>query len=118
MRYARASFLLDWTGGASALVYEPTTPEAQDPYAPDWTIDLGTPTGPRARVGVAWLRLFSGGAVVLRPLSTSSQTVPLGGSYVLPDGTIGSSVTVGPTDAVLLNAAQAPPPLLLRATFR
>lgn len=110
MRYARASFLLDWTGGTSALVYEPTTPEAQDPYAPDWTIDLGTPTEPRARVGVAWLRLFSGGAVVLNPSPTSSQTVPLGGNYVLPDGTIGSTVTVAPTDAVLLSAAQVPPP--------
>ena len=112
MRYARASFLLDWTGGTSALVYEPTTPEAQDPYAPGWTTDLGTPTGPRARVGVAWLRLFSGGAAVLNPSPTTSQTVPLGGSYLLPDGTIGSTVTVGPTDAVLLYAAQAllPPP--------
>jgi hypothetical protein len=112
MRYARASFLLDWQGGSSALVFEPTTPEAQDPYFTAWTTDLGAPTGTRVKVGVAWKRAFSGGVVVLNPSPSSAQSVDLGGSYVLPDGSTGSSVTVGPTDAVLLRTAstQAPPP--------
>jgi hypothetical protein len=105
MRYARASFLLDWNGGSSALVFEPTTPEAQDPYFTAWTTDIGTPTAARVRVGVAWKRVYSGGVVVLDPSPSTSQTVNLGGSYVLPDGTIGSTVTVGPTEAVVLKAA-------------
>ena len=49
MRYARASFLLDWNGGPSALAFEPTTPEAQDPYFEDWTTDVGAPTGARVQ---------------------------------------------------------------------
>ena len=105
MRYARASFLLDWNGGSSALVFEPTTPEAQDPYFADWTTEIGAPTGARVRVGVAWKRVFANGIVVLDPSPSTPQTVNLGGNYVLPDGTIGSTVTVGPTEAVVLRAA-------------
>jgi hypothetical protein len=105
MRYARASFLLDWNGGSSALVFEPTTPEAQDPYFADWTTDIGAPTGARVRVGVAWKRGFANGIVVLDPSPSTPQTVNLGGKYVLPDGTIGSTVRVGPTEAVVLRAA-------------
>jgi Hypothetical glycosyl hydrolase family 15 len=105
MRYARASFLLDWNGGSSALVFEPTTPEAQDPYFADWTTDIGAPAGARVRVGVAWKRVFANGIVVLDPSPSTPQTVNLGGNYVLPDGTIGSTVTVGPTEAVVLRAA-------------
>ena len=105
MRYARASFLLDWDGGPSALAFEPTTPEAQDPYFTDWTTDVGLPTGSRVRVGVAWKRVFANGIVVLDPAPSTAQTVNLGGSYVLPNGTIGSTVTVGPTQAVVLQAA-------------
>ena len=93
MRYARASFLLDWNGGASALVFEPTTPEAQDPYAEQWTTDLGTPTGARVKVGVAWKRTFTGGVVVLNPSPSTTQTVSLDGPYVLPSGVTVTSVT-------------------------
>lgn len=111
MRYARASFLLDWDGGASALVFEPTTPEAQDPYAEQWTTDLGTPTGARVKVGVAWKRTFTGGVVALNPSPSTTQTVSLDGPYVLPSGVTVTSVTVGPTDAVLLTTptGAAPP---------
>ena len=105
MRYARASFLLDWDGGPSALAFEPTTPEAQDPYFEDWTTDVGAPTGARVRAGAAWKRVFANGIVVLDPSPSTSQTVMLGGNYVLPNGTIGSTVTVGPAQAVVLRAA-------------
>jgi hypothetical protein len=107
MRYARASFLLDWNGGASTLVFEPTTPEAQDPYAAQWTTDLGSPRGTRVKVGVAWKRSFSGGIVVLNPSPSATQTVDLAGRYVLPDGTTGSTITVGPADAALLKTSSA-----------
>jgi len=55
-RYARASFLADWSGGQSALIYQPSYPEAQDPYSTTWTADIGTPLAPRYKVGVAWRR--------------------------------------------------------------
>ncbi len=105
MRYARASFLLDWNGGSSALAFEPTTPEAQDPYFVDWTTDIGAPAGSRVRAGVAWKRVYSNGVVVLDPSPSTSQSVRLGGNYVLPNGRVGSTVTVGPTQAVVLYAA-------------
>jgi hypothetical protein len=54
---------------------------------------------------VTWKRVFANGIVVLDPSPSTSQTVSLGGNYVLPDGTIGSTVTVGPTEAVVLRAA-------------
>ncbi len=55
MRYARASFLADWNGGRSALAFEPTTPEQQDPYHADWTTDLGAPLAAplQGRAGLA-----------------------------------------------------------------
>ena len=105
MRYARASFLLDWNGGPSALAFEPTTPEAQDPYFADWTTDIGAPAGARVRAGVAWKRVYANGIVVLDPSPSTSQSVSLGGNYVLPNGRVGSTVTVGPTQAVVLYAA-------------
>jgi hypothetical protein len=100
-RYARASFLADWDGGPSALAFEPTDPEQQDPYRRQWTADLGRPLGPRYRVGLAWRRDFAGGAVVVNP-STASQTVELGAAYSLGDGRGESSVTLESADAAIL----------------
>ncbi|MEP6909245.1 MAG: putative glycoside hydrolase [Actinomycetota bacterium] len=110
MRYARASFLLDWDGGSSALVFEPTTPEAQDPYFAEWATDLGTPTESRLKIGVVWKRAYTSGIVVLNPSPSSTQTVDLGASYILPNGSTGSTVTVGPIQAVVLMAAAPVPP--------
>ncbi len=109
MRYARASFLADWDGGSSALVFEPTNPEQQDPYAQTWTADIGTPLGPRYRVGLAWRRDFTGGLIVVNP-STSQQTIDLGGAFALPDGSTVTSVTLQSADAAILRPASAPAP--------
>ena len=118
MRYARASFLLDWNGGPSALAFEPTTPEAQDPYFADWTTDIGAPTGARVRAGVAWKRVFANGIVVLDPSPSTSQSVRLGGNYVLPNGGSdrrsrsgrpGGRPAGGVRAAALLPAGDAPP---------
>ena len=94
MRYARASFLADWNGGPSALSFEPTTPEQQDPYNSIWTKDLGSPLGAKYRVGLAWRRDFSGGVIVVNP-STSQQTVSLGGTFSTLSGQLVTSVTLG-----------------------
>jgi hypothetical protein len=100
-RYARASFLADWDGGPSALAFEPTDPEQQDPFGGQWTADLGSPLGARASVGLAWRRNFSRGAVVVNP-STTTQTVELGARFVAEDGTTVTSVTLQPADAAIL----------------
>ena len=105
MRYARASFLSDWSGGPSALIYEPTNPEAQDPYADDWTQDIGTPLAPRFKVGVVWQRNYTSGIVLVNPSPSSAQTVSLGATYIGPDGSRVSSVTVPATDAIILRVA-------------
>ena len=111
MRYARASFLADWNGGPSALSFEPTTPEQQDPYNSIWTKDLGSPLGAKYKVGLAWRRDFSGGVIVVNP-STSQQTVSLGGTFSTLSGELVTSVTLGSADAAILlpSGAPSPPP--------
>jgi Hypothetical glycosyl hydrolase family 15 len=108
-RYARGSFLVDWNGGPSALAFEPTDPEQQDPYRAAWTADLGAPLGARFRVGLSWRRDFAGGVVVVNP-STTQQTVNLGGTYFLPEGRGLTSVTLQSADAAILRRAPGPAP--------
>ena len=108
-RYARASFLADWDGGPSALAFEPTDPDHQDPYTGTWTADLGTPLGPRYKVGLAWRRDFTEGTVVVNP-STSPQTVDLGGAFSLQDGSTVTSVTLPSADAAILRLATGSSP--------
>jgi hypothetical protein len=105
MRFARASFLLDWDGGSSSFVFEPTDPEAQNPYSPEWTVDIGRPLAPRYRVGVAWRRQFTGGTALVNPSPTRTQTVKLGGSYLMPDGTRVTSVSLRPATGLILRSA-------------
>ncbi len=125
MRYARASFLLGWGGGSSSLLY--ATPTAgTDPYSPDWTIDIGTPLGPRVAIGAGWKRAFTGGVAVVNPTSVQTITIALGGSYVTAEGATVTSVTLPPASGVVLRtatsssnvgvpAAPAPAPLAVPA---
>jgi hypothetical protein len=111
MRYARASFLLDWNGGPSALSFEPAQ-EATDPWNDEWTADLGAPTGRRYQAAGVSRRDFAGGTVVVNASSGTSANVPLGGTYVAPDGSLVTSVTLAPMTAAILRSAeraQAPP---------
>ncbi len=110
MTWARANFLLfDDPVNAGALMYEFSDPEAQDPYSPVWTADIGSPAGARFQVGLAWRRNYSGGTVVVNP-TTSTVTVELGQTYLEPDGTPVSSVTLGPTTGAVLRSTGEPPP--------
>ncbi|PZR79629.1 MAG: hypothetical protein DLM65_10165 [Candidatus Aeolococcus gillhamiae] len=105
MRYTRGSFLLGWNGRAgSALIYRPD-PDLVDPYAADWTTDVGAPSGARYAVGIGWRRDFAAGTVVINPAGSGSQTFDLRGNYRMPDGSVVSSVTLGPTSALVLPAA-------------
>jgi len=106
MRYARASFLLDWNGGPSALVFEPSSDA--DPWSAEWTTDIGTPVGSRYQVGSAYRRDYTGGTVVVNP-SSPSQQVNLGGSYLMPDSSSVTSVTLAAmTGLVLRSPANTP----------
>jgi hypothetical protein len=105
MRFARASFLLDWDGGSSSLIFEPTDPEAQNPYSAEWTLDIGRPLGSRYRVGVAWRRQFSGGTALVNPSSTRTQTVTLGAPYLMPGGARVTSVSLPPATGLVLRTA-------------
>lgn len=112
MTWARANFLLfDEPANGGALVYEFSDPEAQDPYSPVWTADVGSPAGARFQVGSAWRRNFSGGTVLVNPTS-STVTVALDKPYLRDDGSSTTSVTVGPTSGAILRSASAtaPPP--------
>lgn len=100
MSYARASFLLEWDGGGGAFIYQPT--DHQDPWNGAWTRDVGRPDGPKRRVGVAWLRPYSGGVVVVNPDASRSQPLDLAGRYLLPDGSTVSQIVLPPTTGLVL----------------
>jgi Hypothetical glycosyl hydrolase family 15 len=101
MRYFRATFLLGWSGLAgSAIFYRPT--ENTDPWSPEWTTDIGSPTDARYPVGTGWRRDFTGGTVVVDPSSRASQTFALGGKYIMPDGSAVTTVKLSPTTALVL----------------
>jgi hypothetical protein len=101
MSYAQASFLTAWSGEDGALFYRPDA--TVDPWAPDWTVSIGSPVGPRIAVGGAWLRYFTGGVAVVNP-STVSQAVPLGGTYLTPDGASVSAMDLPAGTGAVLRA--------------
>lgn len=68
---------------------------------PDFRLRMGEPSGPRRRVGPStWVRRFTAGIALANLSSSRSQTVSLGGSYVLPDGQRATSVRLGPHQGV------------------
>jgi hypothetical protein len=115
-RYARASFLVDWDGASSALVFEPTGP-AQPAFAPEWTADIGQPAGPRKHVGASvWKREYTGGLALVNIAKSSAQTVDLGGSYLTPEGVPVTSLTLGPTTGIVLRRPPGAPQPPARST--
>jgi hypothetical protein len=99
LEYARASFLVEYTGGPSALIEAPGT--GVDPWSTQWTIGIGAPQGPAYQAGAAWRHDFTGGTAVVNP-SGSLVTVSLGGTYTMPDGTAVTSVTLAPHSGMVL----------------
>ncbi len=110
MTYARANFLLfDDPANGGALMFEPSDPEATDPYSPTWTQDIGSPAGARFQVGSAWRRNYSGGTVLVNP-TTSAVTVQLDGTFLDAGGNQVTSVTLGATTGAVLRSTGEPPP--------
>ena len=90
-----------------------------DPWNGDWTGNIGTPSGARYAVGAGWRREYSGGTVLLNSSRSASQTFALGGSYLLPNGSSTSSVTLAPMTAMELRlSTSAPRPRPARRSTR
>jgi hypothetical protein len=109
MRYGKASFLLEWNGSGGAFVYHMDA----DPWNPEWTMDIGQPSGGKYQVGAGWRREYTNGTVILNPSPSASQTFSLGGTYKRADGTAVTSVTLQPTTALILSkdsTSTTPPP--------
>jgi Hypothetical glycosyl hydrolase family 15 len=94
MRWGRASFLLGWNGGPAGY--------GAGNWHPEWTVEIGTPSGPRYQVGTAWRREYTGGTAIANISDSANQTVTLGGTYLLPDGSPTSSVTLPPLSGLVL----------------
>jgi hypothetical protein len=107
MRYGRASFLLKWNGVGGAFVYEVA---GADPWNTSWTGDIGTPSGPAYAVGTGWRRDYTGGTVVVNPSASATQAFDLGGTYVRPDGSAVTSVSLGATSGMVLTSTSPAPP--------
>ena len=108
IRYERASFLMDWNGRGGGMIWNPL--DTGDPWNGDWTGNIGTPSGARYAVGVGWRREYSGGTVLLNSSRSASQTFALGGSYLLPNGSPTSTVTLAPMTAMELHLSTIAPP--------
>ena len=101
MRYARASFLVGWDGGGSALVY--TAGKGVDPWSDEWTSDVGRPAAARIKVGSsAYRRDYTGGTALVNTSETASQTFELARSYLTPEGAPVTSITVQPRSGIVL----------------
>lgn len=102
-KYALASFFLG-TDGTSFFSFrysstdDPTTVTAWD------SIDIGQPLGAYAKVGGVYRRDFTGGLALVNP-TKKTYMVALGASYVTLDGTVVTSVTLGPNTGEVLRPA-------------
>ena len=88
--------MIGWSGGPAGF--------GAGNWHPEWTIEIGTPTGPRYRVGSAWRRDYTGGTAIANISASASQTVALGSTYLQPDGSAVNSVTLAPLTASVLRA--------------
>ena len=103
--YARASFLLNTTGGPSALVWAPSGAHVGNPDVKSWISPIGRPVAKKQPVGGAWRRAFSGGAVAVNP-SKRTRTVRLGKRYVNAKGRVVSAVTLLPGRGAIFSAVR------------
>ena len=93
MRYAKASFLLDWDGHGGGLFIDCGCP---DPWNGAWTANIGAPHGRKfqRRPGV-WQRNYRRGTVVVNATGTPVSVSIRGSSY-----------TIAPADALILGRSR------------
>lgn len=104
LHYAQANFLLNTTGGPSALLVK-SDREMGDPRTRSWTSPIGRPLGPRQRAGAAWRRAFSGGAVAVNA-SPKTVTVRLGKQYLTASGKRVSYVRLRPAAGAIFRSVR------------
>ena len=114
MTYGKASFLLKWNGRGGVYYWDTRDGTAHNLWDPNWTMDIGQPSGAMYPVGNgAYRRDYSTGTVIVNPMQTT-QTFNLGATYLTPSGSSVSSVTLAPTSAAILSTtasgSTAPPP--------
>ena len=101
MRYARASFLIGWDGGAGALAY--SAGKGVDPWSDEWTSDVGRPAAALVKVGSsAYRRDYTGGTALVNTSETASQTFELARSYLTPEGVPVTSIAIEPRSGLVL----------------
>jgi hypothetical protein len=90
MRYAKASFLLDWDGRGGGLFIECGCP---DPWNRAWTANIGLPVHAKFQRGTGvWQRNYRRGTVIVNATITSVNVSVRGANY-----------TLAPTDALILS---------------
>jgi len=98
IRYSRASFLLGWNAGSSAVVY--TSPTAES-WSPETAVEVGPPLGAAREAGGVWQREFRDGLVLVNP-STTAKTVKLDNSYFTPSRQLITSIRLEPASGITL----------------
>jgi hypothetical protein len=101
--FALATFLLG-TGGRSAFHFSGTRYESPTVASTLDTVYLGAPVGGYTTSSGAYQRAFQNGKALVNPTS-SAVTVSLGGRYRLPNGTVVTSVRLGPSTGMVLPKA-------------
>jgi hypothetical protein len=114
MTFGRASFLQEWNGGPSTYVFNPS--DNSDPWNRAWTVDIGAPAATKQRVGVGWMRRYTGGVALVNPSASTSQTFQLGDSYLTDAGATISSITLAPTTGAILRSTRPFAPTSVPAT--
>ena len=113
MRWGRASFLVGWNGGPSAFIFDPVVP--RDPWSPEWTADVGRPAGPRERVAPSvYRRVYTRGAALVNTSEKEAREIPLGRSYLTPEGVPVTSLTLQPMTGIVLRLPPGAPPTQAR----
>jgi len=92
LRYVSASFLLGADPNVTAYLNFQNEHGLYggSQYSSFWNSNIGTPTGPYAKIGNCYVRPFTRGKVVVNP-TTSTCSYSLGGTYT--DTTSGAKVT-------------------------
>ena len=100
--FAEASFLLGASGTTCLFAFS-YGPGFDAPLSGPLAAELGSPLGAYEKVGGVYRRSFEHGSVLVNP-TLGTYTVPLGGTYVLPNGTTATEVSLGPHDATIVTS--------------
>ncbi|HEX4277445.1 MAG TPA: NPCBM/NEW2 domain-containing protein [Bryobacteraceae bacterium] len=76
---------------------------------PGYSVELGTPRGPRTYTSGVFERIFTNGIVLLGEPGLAAQTISLPGTFTTVDGASVSSVTISGSRGLILVGATATP---------